>query len=862
MALGVAVALNLLLIAQFIFGFLDADANSVLLALATTMSATAAGGFASHRASSLSLSSRARLGWRLVSLHLVGLALSAGFSLIRNWEWLYKLIGFPFDEALRLVAYLPLVIGLALLTREAPVTGRLRLVLDGAISASSVAVLSWYFVVAPIWGTNTIKLMSGWSAAHPIGDILCALAASVFLTTAMCVREWRAGAAFLGFGVLVFAIAGNFNAINVLSHRLVFPAPQIIIPCAVLFYAVAALAWHTERVEEVQGGVFKIHPNKVRHFFSLTGSYLVAMSSFSVVAFTELSQTGYISAGVFYLGGSLMVMVMIRQVITQLENQGLGTQVLAFNRDLEQIVEVRTSQLQSLYSLSKAVGNSLDVEGVLKNSMDHALTALKGDALILNLTPFAFSGFSRLTEFVRHQGLEQDLWVLDRMNILDAIWSGATGVVHDTDFRRHMKYAIAPVQCKGKALGWICILRRNSAFDPTESSLIEGIGTEIGTALENARLYEVARQMADIDTVTGLLNHRATQERFEYMFKAAEDMKEPMSLIMVDIDNFRYFNDTYGHLAGDTVLKCVARILRDVSRAHDTPARYGGDEFIIMLPNTDVEEAKTVAAKLQALVSVEGYPEPGTDRVIPFSLSVGVASFPSGAASRAELLYQANHNMSQGQRTNTTGTNARRIVRKPTSGSGESFDLLDSMISAVDNKDYYTRAHSEEVTEYALWIAQELGLSEEAMKTIRFAGLLHDVGKIGIPDEILRKPGQLTDEEYEVMKQHPVVGAMIVSSIPDMAEILPGVKHHHERWDGKGYPDALAGEAIPLLARILAVPDTFSAMTTDRPYRKGMKWSEALYKVKQGRGSQFDPDIVDAFLRAIEKREGAQSAAA
>jgi HD-GYP domain-containing protein (c-di-GMP phosphodiesterase class II) len=142
------------------------------------------------------------------------------------------------------------------------------------------------------------------------------------------------------------------------------------------------------------------------------------------------------------------------------------------------------------------------------------------------------------------------------------------------------------------------------------------------------------------------------------------------------------------------------------------------------------------------------------------------------------------------------------------------------------------------------------------------AGLLHDVGKVGIPDEILRKPGRLTDEEYDVMKQHPVVGAMIVSSMPGFQEIIPGVRNHHERWDGTGYPDGLAGEAIPLLGRLLAVPDTMSAMTTDRPYRKGLTWEAALEEVERKSGTQFDPSIVAAFLsaekkhRTLAKREG------
>jgi HD-GYP domain-containing protein (c-di-GMP phosphodiesterase class II) len=155
------------------------------------------------------------------------------------------------------------------------------------------------------------------------------------------------------------------------------------------------------------------------------------------------------------------------------------------------------------------------------------------------------------------------------------------------------------------------------------------------------------------------------------------------------------------------------------------------------------------------------------------------------------------------------------------------------------------------VTEYSLMIARELGLSEDTQRTLRIAGLLHDLGKIAIPDAILKKPGALTDEEFEVMKQHPVLGWLIVSAIPSLAETLPGIRHHHERWDGRGYPDQLAGEDIPLLGRLMAVPDAFSAMTTDRPYRKGLSTPEAIGRLREGAGTQFDPAMVVAFIRAL-----------
>ena len=175
------------------------------------------------------------------------------------------------------------------------------------------------------------------------------------------------------------------------------------------------------------------------------------------------------------------------------------------------------------------------------------------------------------------------------------------------------------------------------------------------------------------------------------------------------------------------------------------------------------------------------------------------------------------------------------------------------MIIAVDNKDRYTRRHSEDVTEYGLWIAEELGFSQETQRIIRIGGLLHDVGKIGVPDEILRKPDRLSAEEFEVLKRHPQLGALIVSAMPDMGPVTDIVRSHHERWDGKGYPDELRGEDIPLLGRLMAVADAFSAMTTNRPYRKGLTWDEALREIEINVGTQFDPAMARAFLRASAK---------
>ena len=187
----------------------------------------------------------------------------------------------------------------------------------------------------------------------------------------------------------------------------------------------------------------------------------------------------------------------------------------------------------------------------------------------------------------------------------------------------------------------------------------------------------------------------------------------------------------------------------------------------------------------------------------------------------------------------------------------KTFDILQGLVIAVDTKDRYTRRHSEDVARYADFIAERLDLDPEMKRALHTAGLLHDVGKIGIPDTILRKPGPLTNDEFEIVKQHVTLGDMIVRDLPDIEVIRAGVRHHHERWDGSGYVDRLTGEEIPLVARILAVGDAFSAMTTTRPYRKAMPIEDALRRLEDASGSQLDARLVEAFVSAMRTADNA-----
>lgn len=367
--------------------------------------------------------------------------------------------------------------------------------------------------------------------------------------------------------------------------------------------------------------------------------------------------------------------------------------------------------------------------------------------------------------------------------------------------------------------------------------------------LENRDLNQRLEALATTDPLTGLANHRTFQKRLNEEADRALREGSPVAIVMTDLDNFKFFNDSYGHAVGDQVLREVADALRACGRAYDTISRFGGDEFALLLPGQPPGSAEALQRDLNKRLSGVSYCPPGHDTAIPLTLSVGVALFPGDGATRLEALEVADTRLRRAK----TGADAERPAEqlcRHLTRSVAGFEMLNSLVTAVDAKDRYTRRHSEDVLALSLQIARELGLDDATCYHIQVAALLHDIGKIGVPDSILRKPGKLTPDEYEAVKQHALMGAGIISAVPGFEETLDAVRHHHERWDGDGYPFGLRGEDIPRLARIMAVADAFSAMTTDRPYRKGMDASAALRILQEGADTQWDPICVAAFTRS------------
>ena len=363
---------------------------------------------------------------------------------------------------------------------------------------------------------------------------------------------------------------------------------------------------------------------------------------------------------------------------------------------------------------------------------------------------------------------------------------------------------------------------------------------------QTAALVESTRR----DPLTGMLNHGALVEHLADEIERARSSGLPLGVALVDIDNFRLLNDNHGHAAGDAALLVVVGLLRKSLPERVLMGRYGPDEFLLVAPPDVVVELEPALERLRVTLADLSLQFEATER-LPVTISAGLCSYPEHGASVTVLLAAVASTLEEAK---ASGGDAIRVAGvdgdelKGTSG----FDVLQGLVLAVDTKDRYTKRHSEDVARYAVFLAGRVDADPELIQTIRLAGLLHDVGKIGIPHQILRKPGKLTAEEFGIVQQHVALGDMIVRDLPDIDLIRAGIRHHHERWDGTGYLDHLEGEEIPLIARILAVGDAFSAMTTTRPYRKALDVREALKRLEDAAGSQLDERLVRAFVDGIE----------
>jgi diguanylate cyclase (GGDEF)-like protein len=361
----------------------------------------------------------------------------------------------------------------------------------------------------------------------------------------------------------------------------------------------------------------------------------------------------------------------------------------------------------------------------------------------------------------------------------------------------------------------------------------------------------IATRDARTDNLTGLGNHRAYQTELRELIANSERTGQPFSLSLVDVDNFKHVNDVYGHPAGDEVLVLIAEMLG--SADHAQAFRFGGDEFAVVFTLDEMSAYRELERIQRDLALIDASPAG------PVTISTGIASFPAHAQSAEELQRTADGALYWAKQhgKNRSCLYSPSVVRiySPDELERETernarLRAAKNLVRFLDARHTSTANHSEVVSALAEAIGLQLGVEAEMVDHLRLAGLLHDLGKIGLPDAILNAPRRLTVEEYEIVKRHPEFGHSLLDGL-GIEPVEDWVLHHHEHWDGSGYPEGLSGEAIPLGARVILVADAFEAITADRPYRPAQTVEAALAELQDKAGTQFDPDVVDALSRHI-----------
>jgi diguanylate cyclase (GGDEF)-like protein/putative nucleotidyltransferase with HDIG domain len=355
-----------------------------------------------------------------------------------------------------------------------------------------------------------------------------------------------------------------------------------------------------------------------------------------------------------------------------------------------------------------------------------------------------------------------------------------------------------------------------------------------------------------LDNVTGLLSARTFRSRLSEEVETARRYRRTLSLAVISIDDFTLLELRYGFKAGDELLRAVANQLGEQAESHDLLGRIGQAEFGLLLPG--VEHQQALPALQRLLVELE---MAGGGKIRAAGASMGVASL--GPKMSAEgLLASAKIAAEQAQREGGgRAVLASELAEVRTSAATPQDDAIEALAVALLERDRYTGEHSKAVIDISAAVARNLGLDDGEVQRIRSAALLHDIGKVAIPDDILRKPGPLTEQEWKLMKQHPMIGERILRVLPGLGSVARIVRHEHERWDGAGYPDGLAREDIPIGSRIIIAADSYHAITSDRPYRAARSHAEALEELSVNAGTQFDPQVTAALIGHLYGRRQA-----
>lgn len=387
-----------------------------------------------------------------------------------------------------------------------------------------------------------------------------------------------------------------------------------------------------------------------------------------------------------------------------------------------------------------------------------------------------------------------------------------------------------------------------------EKKLLQQLGSYSSICLKNINTYQKVYQISIHDDLTGLYN----RTYFQSYLDTEWEENTVTGLIYLDLDDFRLINELYGEQIGDDVLHWTAGLMKEATEGIGEVFRVGSNEMLIVTKNMAKESVIDLAKEVRRMVAEETDARPQVLQAITFS--IGVAMYPEMAGNAKDLLakaklavYFAKNNGKNRIEVYERALEEEKNLQNDAEGSEKITSTIYALMATIDAKDTYTFEHSCNVSEYAVALAKEIGLKNEEIKIVKEAGLLHDIGKIGIPEDILKKRGRLTNKEYDTMKKHVMNSIKMIHYLPNMNYLIPAVVSHHERYDGNGYPRGTKGEDIPLLGRILAVCDSFEAMTARRPYKNPLPVEYAVEELRKNRGTQFDPELADVFIRMVEE---------
>ncbi len=510
--------------------------------------------------------------------------------------------------------------------------------------------------------------------------------------------------------------------------------------------------------------------------------------------------------------------------------------------------------------------------GVYRNTLDPDGRFIKANPAIVKMF-----GYDSVEEFLKIKVAQLYQDPQDRVRLVEKLKK--LGFVKDEELR---------LRKKDGSFMWASLNARVNLDSNEKPQWIDGVIEDISErkkSEENLRLLNKEliksnkrlKQLALRDPHTGLYNHRYLQDVIEAEFYRAKRYVHPFAVMMLDVDYFKSINDVYGHLFGDLVLKQLARQLKRMVRQYDIVVRFGGEEFMIISPGIDRSQGLKLAERLLDAINLYNFGD--KNHMVKLKLSIAVASYPEDKVVKGMDLVEITDQIlnklkefggnnvyssldikkkkkSLARKSKIDISFLRGKIEKLNKRTNESLiEAVFAFAKTIELKDQYTGEHVEKTVQYATEIARALNLQGEEIGRIKQAAILHDLGKIGISEKILNKRSKLTKEEFEEIKKHPQIGVDIIRPIKFLHNIIPIMLYHHERWDGRGYPNGLKGDEIPIGARVVAIADVYQALTSNRPYRKAYQEEEALKIIKKGSGTQFDPMVVTKFLQIIKQRK-------